>query len=621
MNATQSPSTSRRRQRRFLFGMVAAVLFAVPVAAVLWSNDAADPAPIVAATTGGELRWRGGDQRSYELRVLSSAGADDAGLQEIRGSLALRVFAVSDDVVEVGFQLADVVCAAGGARDSYREQAMATPFVAAFEPDGAAIDFRYPAGLDEDVEQQLAEIIRLFQVVVPSGSGAQWTTIEENGSGRFRAVYERSRDGQVHKRKAVFLSGAPLREDGNVVGNMQTRVLKSTAMFELARTSTWLDNARIDEELEYSSEMGLAARVATRAELTAIQESSDALLARAAVATDLLDYDVPALARNEAAGQDIQAAPATAQDIAVFEATLAQFEESDGADMSLLHKLAALVTQFPEFAERIPPIVARTDLEDRVGSGLIHVLELAGHEQGQTALVSILDDHDSSRRTILRAVVALAGVANPTPSSVERLWKIAHGRAAGAEDTVADTALLSLGRMGMSLHTTDAARYEELTANLLATLDSSMTAQSSAVALKAIGNTKDAELRPHVTARFSDQRAVVRAAAAKTLGVLESPEALSDLTSQLRHEPDGRVRAVIARSLGSQKSASAETFALCNALVENEDNPDARGAMARYLVDHLDTYPDARSTLERLIKTETNTQTLSYVAGRLYRKR
>ena len=113
----------------------------------------------------------------------------------------------------------------------------------------------------------------------------------------------------------------------------------------------------------------------------------------------------------------------------------------------------------------------------------------------------------------------------------------------------------------------------------------------------------------------------MRAAAAQALGSLDTRESLVGLTERLRAEPDGRVRAILAVSMGKLGNKSRTTFELCNSLVEREADATARGALARYLVNHLDEFPEAKPTLHRLVKRETDTRTLAYVAGRLYRAR
>jgi hypothetical protein len=66
----------------------------------------------------------------------------------------------------------------------------------------------------------------------------------------------------------------------------------------------------------------------------------------------------------------------------------------------------------------------------------------------------------------------------------------------------------------------------------------------------------------------------------------------------------------------SMSDRSEET---CATLLGRGNDPDARSALARYLADNLQTYPDGRAALERLLERETDVRVGAYVAGRLHR--
>ena len=89
------------------------------------------------------------------------------------------------------------------------------------------------------------------------------------------------------------------------------------------------------------------------------------------------------------------------------------------------------------------------------------------------------------------------------------------------------------------------------------------------------------------------------------------------MTTSLRVESNGRVRAEIAKGLGKLEDKSAATFAQIDAQVQFEEDGDSRYAMARYLGDNLDAYPQGRQTLEKLMETETEARTVQYLAGKL----
>lgn len=615
MSTSHQPSTDRGR--RLFLGAAAASLLAIT--AIAWGWEGSRPEQSI---TFQGLSWNQGEEQHYDVRFATQAAADatsNGARHELRGALAMRVFEVSDERVEVGFALTDVRYVAAGTRDAGHEQALMTPFAAEFAPDGAILGFRHAAGLDPDVGTQLEEMVQSFATVVPERAGATWTAVQTHASGTYRAAYERDSASSVRKQKMAYLEGAPLFENGQVVGSTQTRVDASAMTVTLDPKGSWIRSAVLEEKLVFESEAGVLARVSVRARLEPAAHAVASRLAEATSTRDLIA--VPVVAEHTPVAQApraVEPKQATPEVTAQFRATLAEFALSEGDDMVLLHRLAAMVEEFPELAAIIPEQL-QTGLQDRVAAGLIHVLELAGHEQSQNQLLVVLTDEQSDRRNALRAIAALGGVAAPTEDTVEALWHVAQSRDLASGDAMADAALLSLGQAGQTLRNARSSLYPELAQRLLDSL-STGSAQASANALKAIGNTGDTELAPHVASRLEYGEPAVRAAAAHTLGKLDAPDSLGDLTNRLRAEPDGRVRAVIAGSLRRVSAHDRSTFELCASLVENEQDADARGAMARYLADNLDAFEDAAPTLERLIASETDPQTLSYVAGRLYRR-
>jgi HEAT repeat protein len=173
--------------------------------------------------------------------------------------------------------------------------------------------------------------------------------------------------------------------------------------------------------------------------------------------------------------------------------------------------------------------------------------------------------------------------------------------------------------MGHTLAASDAARYAELAAGLYRSLETNADPDARAVALKALANTRDAALAPVAERHLDAPQPAVRAAAAQALAAMDREGSLGPMTDRLAREPDGRVRTAMVDGMRAMSHRSDRAFAACAAMLEQERDPDARNALARYLVDNLQRYPQGREPLARLLQTESQPGIVAYVAGRLHR--
>ncbi|MEZ5962504.1 MAG: HEAT repeat domain-containing protein [Planctomycetota bacterium] len=616
-------------------GLAVAGAAALAAGAALWLL-ARDPRPadrgrvVTAAATPDELVWRVGDHLAYLLAIDSEVALDPAQPGQriehaLRARLCANVLGRQGSAVEVAMQLRDVDYRVATAPDAARARALGVPFVVGFVG-GMPTSFRFPAGLDGEVQVQLSEVVRTFQASLPAVASTTWTAVEEHQSGRFRAVYDVRHDGAWHKRKAAYLHGARVMQAGEAQGEASVRVLHSDATLALAREASWWGRAEVADELELSNQGQLVARVATRSTLTAAAAAwdPDSDVAGTPHARSLLQRPVPALDPPQTELPAVEAKPATAADRRAFSDLAAQFTASRGDDLGYVHRLAAMLRTFPELASEIPPLLRDRDVLATVAAGLAHALELAGGDVCQGTLAEVAGDSSFAMGHRLRAIVALGGVSAPTDLSVEFVSHLAESGSASpdaAASDLANTALLALGQMGKTLHEHDAARYADVAATLARVAEAGPAPDARAVALQAIANSRDPGLLPVASRALTDGAAAVRAAAAQALAAMDQPAGLELLSARLGGESDGRVRAAMVAGMRAMHAHTDAGLTLCARLVETERDPAARGEMARYLVDHLASQPDARPVLERVVRAETDPKTLAYVAGRLYRAR
>ncbi len=604
--------------------ILGATLLTLIAVAVFALSPERTPQP-AASLAVPQFIWIAGEHRAYELDLTSQVqlgvvGADaPADLeQRIAGTLHLKVYSVAETEVELGLQLSEPSLRVNGERDVLREAEMATAFGARFGRDGRPLNFSFPANMSEDVASQLEELVRSFQVIVPVSAQESWETKERHGSGRYAADYQVVESG-LRKTKSEYLSGAPMYGESDDLDDAKTRLVRSVAEVELDPAASWIDRVSLEEELVVVTGIEAMARSETRAELRSVVLSLPGSLARAKGVEALLAAEAAGLNAVKAKAREAQRVPASPADIASFRETVAAFAASDGLDVDLLHAIARMIARFPELAPLMTGLIDEDRHADRVCSGLIHCLELAGHKEAQVSLVVLLRDQDRSQMNRVRALVALGGVDDPSSATLQQLWAATEDRAHHEAEDRANTALLSLGRLAASMRDSQHEEYGAMQLGLQRALDVSYSDDSRVIALKAIGNSRDADLEPKVLDHLRADSAVVRAAAAEAVGAMDCAESLPILTRSLGSERNGRVRAMIAASLSSMSHRDESTFREVQRLVRDEGDDSARFAMVCYLADHLDEFPDARSTLLSLMENETEERTLRYIAGKIYK--
>lgn len=591
----------------------AAVLAALVAWLAIHDGRLGDPASAPARCP--ELQWHAQDQLAYRLQVDSDVlfGVDPERVPyRLRARLCLRVLAADAAGAQVAVQLRDVDYVYGTERQLAHQAALGAAFVVHFDG-GLPARFTFPPPLDPEIQDQLREVLRTFQATAPPAGVDSWNVVEEDANGPFRVSYVRNPAGAWHRQKVAYLTvpeaEAPL---GRVA------VLASATDLLPAAAHSWWQTAEVREELEVRSSGIVSARVATHATLAPTAWDATCDLAPPELAVDAL-LRQPVATIEPAPVPAVPTRPLTAADQAALRELLAAYTAGAGRDSALVRRLAALLREVPELAMDLHPVLADPGQLGTVAAGVAHALELAGTAESQFVLATIGGDDALPPAQRQRAIIALGGVAAPAPDSVRLLWQIGQGHGdAGAVET-AHAALLALGSMGRKLSGADAEAYATLAADLGQMAARHPDPGRRAVALKALANTGDKRHGPIAAEALTDTAPVVRAAAVATLALLDDAPALDLLTERIHGDPDGRVRAAIADGIRGMTTTSPATFAACARQLGNEVHPAARGALARYLADHLADYPDGRPALEALLQRETQPDVVRYVAGRVHR--
>jgi len=299
-------------------------------------------------------------------------------------------------------------------------------------------------------------------------------------------------------------------------------------------------------------------------------------------------------------------------------ADLAALDGATQARHVWVHRLRDLLLTDGELPAALLKAMDDQGVSDRTRADVYLVLELAGTPQAQKALVEVISGSAATPTDRRRAIVALAGVAQPTTASIEALWSLSRsGTSERGRDPTAGTATLALGSVGQRLIASQDPRYASLRADLLSGALGGADSQQRASFVYALGNTGDASLSSAIAPLLSDSAPAVRSAAAQSLGTLGTDAAADALVAQLRQERVATVRGAIAEALVSWTSPTASAMATIRRDIGGEREERARLAMAQVLGRNLLAYPENRATLEALMRTEQNEQIRRQVASLL----
>lgn len=596
---------------RWLLAGGAAVLFAA--LATFWLLGRPGDGPSVPPAGGDPVRlqWRTGSAQQYDVRFDSqlrvNPGATGAAAPAVnvrlQGVLDVRALQAGSDEALVGLRLASVALQVAGKSDPATEQALAAPFRVRFASGGMPTAFEFAADTPAEQRAMLEQLVRTFQVAMRPD--ASWVTHESSATGPYQATYLRTSPTQWQKSKQR-IGGAP--------GAAARPEIRSKESIRIEGDGDWIASMTVDETTRSQGQAGPDFELTNRATLERRADPSAravddadawrfAAAAAAAPAVRASDAARP-LSRDEAKQQ-------LADNVATLQAA------RSGRNVSV-HKIRDLLRADPAMPTVLLAAMKSNPFDDRTRADLYLAFELAGTPGAQAALVSVISDSSWSERDAMRAIVALAGVARPTPQTIDALWAAARQGAAGDERSdLANTATFALGSAGQALSSAGDPAYGAVRGGLLQGAVSASDAAQRANFIHALGNTRDPSLSADVVPFLDDPAPAVRGAAAQSLANLGTDQAAGALVTRFEQERNSAVRGAIAESLVSWTAPSAGAMASMRAAIGSEPDENTRYQMARALGRNLATHPENRAALQALMRTEQSRRVRQQVAESL----
>lgn len=598
---------------RWLLPAVLALVGIVVLAQWYSASTDKDPQPLTQTTAAVdtallEMQWLYGVAQRYQVLSESSMQMQ-ATVQgpssihvHVQGLLDTLTLETGGDEVLVGMRLSSVELKINDTMDADTNRALGAPFRVRFAANGMPLAFEFPAEVNQQNRGILENLVRMFQVSLDSGD--TWVVNETNGSGTYEAAYKRTGPAQIEKTKRQFNTAA--------AGMISWSELSSTENFRIEADRNWIAEMNVQETMRTDGQGGPSMSVSNHATLELLPG------AQLALSPDLWRFDAAAAAAGAAsvAGRsvpDITPEEARRQILA----TVPDLDAAKQGRLSLIHRLRDLVRVDATLPAVILDILKTQELDDRTRADLYLVLEQAGTESAQAALVEVIIDDSWSLKDGMRAIVAMGGVKQPTTESISALWEMAQYSAGDERQRMANSAAFALGSIGNTMNKADDPEYANIRSSLLSNAMGSGDVTQRSNYITALGNTHDPSLANEVAPLLDDADPAIRRATALSLGSLGTDQVADRLVSHYSAEDNGYVRGAIAESLQSWTEPTDSAMAMFRQTVRTETDESTRYNIAVLLGENLDKFPENETVLREIMRTEPSKRIRQKVAEAL----
>lgn len=591
--------------RKLILGSIVLILCSLGLIWMLPEHPNTTETATTAQIAMQKMQWRVGSSQQYELlinsemQMNSGANAMQGMNVDMQSMLDVRTLAVDSDSAVVGMQLSNVSLTVNGQIDMATNSALETPFRVHFINGALPATFEFPETLSTEHRGMLENTIRLFQVSVQGGD--RWQQRESNSSGTYVADYVQVAPMQVQKHKRDF-------ENLTTTPMFANAAIESEEVFELQHQTDWIANMTVKEVLRTEATLGPGMVVKNNASIMLL--SVDQSLAANKqwnfnAADSAVEVNGSANAKEQMTAEEAR------------QRILAALPRLDGAEKgrtSWIHQLRDLLRVDPSLPTLLIEQLKTQGFTDRTQADLYLVLELADTDASQTALTSVIMDPSWATKDNLRAIVALSGMENPTPETLDALWQTVE---ASDRTRIAGAATFALGALANTMQQNENPDYAQISQRLLGGATSGLETTKRVNYVYALGNTQDAHLSNDVAGLLKDKEPAIRRAAAQSLSLLDTDQHAQELFSQFNHENNSQVRGAIAETLVTWSEPTPQAMASIRNKVTNEHDENTRLQMARFLATNLEKFPENKSVLQNLLRVEQSKRVRQDVAEAL----
>jgi HEAT repeat protein len=423
-----------------------------------------------------------------------------------------------------------------------------------------------PSVTGAEAAEQWKDILTRWQVVLPKDpSTNHWTTVEQDTTGVFVALYSRAAappSGVIKKSKQKYLK--VLTTSQTVFGGNST--VSGETTITLAPYQTHI----VGHEQFKLSVLGIGARLDTGTEFEfRLQkcESSDATRRNgAAKVAEFKQSHEPSLltaqmtAAVTASASPVSKPPDIRDAIAQLESVLANGRGGSSDEQKALEQLCAAIQGDAHAADVVIDRLMQESGRSDLASALIGMLGAAGTPQAQQGLLAVATSKDRPMEHREMALFSFAQVQQPVPKVDVILQGLHQGN-----ESIGNNALLILAAMGDRVRESDPQRFEAISRYVLDTAGATdLGLNERVVGLGAIRNLGPKEVPDFVLDWLKTGDELIRRSSIESLQRVHTATADSLLIGALQADPSDSVRSAAAKLL-SDTSRAAGLEALIHA--------------------------------------------------------
>jgi HEAT repeat protein len=490
--------------------------------------------------------WEPGTTYVHRLDYRVTIGSEQKDATEAAERFSFRVTGLAKtrvsehrgDEVRVSMQLGEVKLDAGAKANVPEaiKSALAAPFFVDYDERGRALRLHVRPGMDRTILGVLREIVSISQFSVTDPPASNWTAIESDTTGEYRATYRETIGARILRQKTEYVRVAGRK---NKAPDAPTIPVYG-AEFELddwgrisslkctsAVASSWAGGG---QSITSNTELSLKVISRTRdtqglplsvegLEATSFSPSEKEL-AEAGIATDKKIVDGATV--DQLLGELCATDDANARSAAEV-------------------RLAALFRLDPRAVT-----TALGKLDARNAAAILAALGNARTPEAEKALADVLKDPKREPLDRVAAVDAVLAMEHPTAETVEAL----EVAVASNDPELKSNASLALGVVSARMAENEPEAAQAVVEKMSNDYKAATTNDERRRTLGSLGNTRSADALPAIVEALKSSDPSVRATAAAALRFVPDPEADRLLSGVLTSDPDPEVRTAALMAAG-----------------------------------------------------------------------
>jgi len=567
--------------------------------------------------------WSATQRYEYGVHLVTSANSKSLGAGDYKFDLTavLQIvpLQVSGSIVELALGLRDPTLVVGSGQSSPELAAeLQVPY--AFTLDhGALVSSRVAKPVSPLALATLRSLSSAFEFAAPPAGQARWSAKEYDGTGQYEAAYQLDAGANlISKHKARYLDTLL---SGKVDAANRLKILPkmigSEGSVTVARGT--FAGATMDDRIETDLLIGDVLDVHNHLELTLRKSETASDAERAASVSALssaIGFAAGSAFATEPAGDAFIAARSGGRDFAEVVSeleTLAKDPKNqqlwgaendqdvpDAEQQARKERLKNKVGAFSSLAallhdsKNVPLAVAKVRSGSPAAAQLLDGLAVAGTDEAQAALVTIVSDATLPPKVRLDAATSLIRVKLLTTDSVAKLesWF--------ADPLLKEHAVFGLGSAARRLREAgQEARSREISDRIVHLLTSAKDDADRVRCLRGVANSAYSGAIPAVEPLLTAKEFSVRSAAVEALRLMQDPRVDPLVTQRMLKDDDARVRTTAIR-VAARRGMNATLTAALSQVALNDADVVARQSAVVLLGTWAATDKSLRATLEQV---------------------